>query len=64
MIAVLIRIAYRGYSSIEVKTGHPKRERNIVKVFTKVTSAIDLLTGLGSLWLLLLNAIIPQVNGT
>ena len=45
MIADLIRIAYRGYSASEVKPGHSKRGQNIVKVFTRVTSPILLLTG-------------------
>ena len=45
VIADLIRIAYRGDSSTEVKPGHPKREQHIVKVFTRVTSAILLLNG-------------------
>ena len=40
VIADLIRIAYRGDTSTEVKQGHPKREQHIVKVFTRVTSAI------------------------
>jgi len=50
--ADLIQIADRGDSSTKVKPGHPNREQHIVKVFTRVTRAILLLTGLGSLWLL------------